>query len=171
MGCDYYPIEESGIVFAHFDEMSDSTACLCTFPHNDQDKLTIERIRSLAMLGAATVLYKRGLIRTEGGELVYLPSDLPDWFIQGLNTLLPEDANTWHPSEQEAPTENTEVLLCYHDFGSPKQWKHSVAAYEEGIYYLKEGMVFLPTEGMYWMYMTKPPVKKNRTLMEIFSEE
>lgn len=68
MGCDHY---HGGIMFS---EMNDDIGCLCTFPHNDGDRLDAERVRSLAYLGAAVVLEHNGDL-----EHPYLPKCLPDW--------------------------------------------------------------------------------------------
>ena len=68
MGCDHYV---GGIMFSEGD---DEVGCLCTFPHNDGDRLDVERVRSLAYLGAAVVLQKRGDL-----EHPYLPGCLPAW--------------------------------------------------------------------------------------------
>ena len=68
MGCERYV---GGVMFS---EVDDDIRCLCTFPHNDAAGLNAERVRSLAYLGAAVVLERRGDL-----EHPYLPSCLPEW--------------------------------------------------------------------------------------------
>lgn len=80
MGCDTYECEGTLI---RFSEMDDG-GCLCTFPHNDQGKLTQRRVRSLAMLGAAVVLLHHGEL--EGP--VFLPYSLPQWLVGEIKRLL-----------------------------------------------------------------------------------
>src|SRR3990167_96332 len=46
--------------FVAFNEMDDEFRCLCTFPGNDQEELDIERIKSLALFGAAVHLLMSG---------------------------------------------------------------------------------------------------------------
>ena len=58
-----------------FSEMDDDTGCLCTFPHNDNGELDAERVRSLAMLGAAVVLAHQGELK----DTNFLPFCLPQW--------------------------------------------------------------------------------------------
>lgn len=59
-----------------FSEMDDDTACLCTFPHNFNEKLDAEHVRSLAMLGAAVVLAHQGELKE---TVNFLPHCLPQW--------------------------------------------------------------------------------------------
>jgi hypothetical protein len=51
MGCSYHDIGNG--VRVKFNELDDSTSCLCTFDFIHGDIPTISHIRSLAMLGAA----------------------------------------------------------------------------------------------------------------------
>lgn len=69
MGCEYYEIDNMIIGFSENDG-----GCLCTFPHNDNKYITIDRLASLALLGAAVVLAKRGEL-----SIGYLPEGLPKW--------------------------------------------------------------------------------------------
>lgn len=57
---------------------SDDFMCLCTFPYNDQEQLSIERVISLAMLGAAVRLAFEDQL--EPGYN-YLPDALPKWLV------------------------------------------------------------------------------------------
>jgi hypothetical protein len=69
MGCESYDT-----TYLKFSEGDDDLGCLCTFPHNDGSSLSADRVRSLAYLGAAVVLLRRGKL-----EHGYLPNCLPDW--------------------------------------------------------------------------------------------
>lgn len=69
MSCERYCVNHDEIMFS---EIDDSICCLCTFPFNDRERLSIERVRSLAYLGAAVVLSQRGKL-----DHPYLPSCLP----------------------------------------------------------------------------------------------
>ncbi len=90
MGCDYYHIDESGMIMAHFSEDGNSD-CLCTFPHNDQERMSPGRVRAMALLGAAVVLLKQGQLSPTEDGYVFLPDMLPDWVVDGINRLVPED--------------------------------------------------------------------------------
>lgn len=76
MGCNYYavynPLDDDFEL--HFSDSDDVWGCLCTFPYNDGDKLDAERVRSLALFGAAVVLASRGDL--ENG---FLPYAVPQW--------------------------------------------------------------------------------------------
>ena len=86
MGCDSYCIGEGDSDFIKFDEMDDEFCCLCTFPHNDGEELTPERIRSLALLGAAVVLYHHNNLPAP----IFIPHSIPSWIIDGIMKYLPE---------------------------------------------------------------------------------
>lgn len=85
MGCESYDLDNG--VTARFVEMDDETCCLCTFPHNDQNRPCADRVRSLAYLGAMFVLAKRGEV--ERGEYVYLPHDLPPAIREAIDKVIP----------------------------------------------------------------------------------
>jgi len=69
-----------------FSEGDDETACLCTFPHNfEQTGLDTERVRSLALLGAAVVLAHQGELKEEYN---YLPYCVPQWIRDGIASAL-----------------------------------------------------------------------------------
>ena len=74
MGCENYLNKE-----IRFSE-SDDTGCLCTFPCNDEEDLSIERIRLLAYLGATVVLLQHGEI--DNG---YMPGCIPDWIKKSID--------------------------------------------------------------------------------------
>lgn len=90
MGCDYYHIKtfdpDDETSYIHFSEMDDTVGCLCTFPHNDAGWLSVERLRSLAMLGAAVVMLQHGEIFGP----VFLPNGL-GWVKDEIFRLLPDE--------------------------------------------------------------------------------
>ena len=57
----------------------------CTFPHNDSPSLVPDRIRSLAYLGAAVALIRRGDFKDDS---VYLPSSLPKWIKDEIDRIV-----------------------------------------------------------------------------------
>lgn len=88
MGCDIY---EAGGASIHFSGQDD-VACLCTFPHNDMidgGTLYRSRLKSLALLGLAVVLLRRGDIKISKKpfEWVYIPGDLPKHWVQKILAL------------------------------------------------------------------------------------
>jgi hypothetical protein len=89
MGCDYYYLEpEDSSAFIHFAIDDDTFSCLCTFPYNYPDqKLDRDTIRSLALLGAAVVLANHKELELP----IFLPNNIPQWIIDGINKYLLED--------------------------------------------------------------------------------
>jgi len=77
MGCDVYDVEGTQI---RFSEDDGTVGCLCTFPHNDDETVSLDRIESLALLGAAVVLLHHGILTGP----VYLPVELPGWIRAGV---------------------------------------------------------------------------------------
>lgn len=69
----------------HFSENQEEWGCLCTFPHNDYERLNEGRVRDLALLGAAVVLIHEGRLNSD----VLLPRDIPDWIVKGIDRILP----------------------------------------------------------------------------------
>jgi hypothetical protein len=80
------------------DEDDSLFGCLCTFPGNDQHKLTPDRVRELALLGAAVVL------ACHENELLYpvlvtdieefyvpLPAAVPRWMRAEIARIVGED--------------------------------------------------------------------------------
>lgn len=103
MGCDTYECDGQLIRFSE----DDSIRCLCTFPHNDLaygGKLAPAKVRSLAMLGAAVVMIHHG----ELNGPVFLPHSLPQWLVDELERLLPEDA----PAEVERGRKKSQPNTC-----------------------------------------------------------
>lgn len=70
MGEQVYHVDGFDIQFSYAGEWG----CLCTFPYNDQGRLGPDRVASLALLGAATVLAHNGDLDTG-----LLPEDVPEW--------------------------------------------------------------------------------------------
>ena len=87
MGCDYYDLLGGG--YAHFSDSDDEFDCLCTFPHNDGEALTVERLRSLALLGAAVVMAYDNPVSRD--DYIFIPRDIPGWILDGIRGLLPEE--------------------------------------------------------------------------------
>ena len=88
MGEKIYQIGEYPLQFS---EIDDDYVCLCTFPHNDQGVLTPDRVRSLALLGAAVVL-------AHGDDLEhpFLPACVPEWIRHEIDRVM-----HYHPEEDE----------------------------------------------------------------------
>ena len=86
MSCDKYRYDSELIYFSEMDD--DDTVCLCTFPYNDKagGGIDLNRIKSLAYLGAAIKLVHDGEL--EGP--VSIPRDLPEWIINQINMQLKE---------------------------------------------------------------------------------
>ena len=74
---------EVGHTYVRFSEMDEEFRCLCTFPFNDGEELDIERIKALALLGAATVLILSG----ELDGPVYIPDNLPRWIVDAVRRI------------------------------------------------------------------------------------
>jgi hypothetical protein len=63
----------------------DDTRCLCCFPGNDEadeNHLANDRVASLAYLGAAVVLKKRG------EEITDIMRDLPSWIVNEIDRVV-----------------------------------------------------------------------------------
>ena len=69
--------------FVMFTEMDDEFRCLCTFPGNDGEELDIERIKSLALFGAAVHLLMSG----EVDGPVFIPEGLPAWIVDAVRRI------------------------------------------------------------------------------------
>ena len=72
-------------VRVEFSDTDDDTACLCTFPHNFMDGLDTEHMRSLALLGAATVLAHQGELQDEYN---IIPFCIPQWIRDEINRIV-----------------------------------------------------------------------------------
>ena len=75
MGCKTYNVNGVCIYPA-----GDDTACLCTFPHNNEheQKIDIEQVKSMAYVGAMAALSFRGRVFNVGDRKCF-PHDLPKW--------------------------------------------------------------------------------------------
>lgn len=69
-----------------FSESDTEFACLCTFPHNDNSFLEIDRAKALVLFGAVVRLIHDGYYTTHG-EYIYIPGDVPAWIIEGVRKL------------------------------------------------------------------------------------
>ena len=78
---------ERRITFSAADE---GYGCLCTFPHNDAAAggLDRDRVRSLALFGAAVRLAWGGDIETDESEYVFLPDAVPMWIRDEIDRVL-----------------------------------------------------------------------------------
>jgi len=67
-----------------FSDTDDTTACLCTFPHNfEQGGVDSEHVRSLALLGAAVVLAHQGELEDDYN---FIPNCIPKWIIDEIDS-------------------------------------------------------------------------------------
>lgn len=88
MGCKPIYVNEKRLFW---NEGDDDWGCACTFPHNDaiERRLCVERVATLALIGAAAVLAHRdGEIETDDS----LPGAVPDWIKAEIRRHLPQRA-------------------------------------------------------------------------------
>lgn len=83
MGEKYYPVKNKYIVF---DENNDEFGCLCTFPHNYNEKLNLADLQTLAIFGAVVRLVLAGYYDNHD-EYVFIPNDVPQWIIDGIKNI------------------------------------------------------------------------------------
>ncbi len=83
MGCDIYDVEGGQVSFTE----SDRFPCLCTFPDNDGGEMTVERLASLALLGAAVVMLHRQRLSGCSIHAAYVPDDLPQWIVEEIGRI------------------------------------------------------------------------------------
>ena len=69
--------KEYWIIFSE----GDDHGCLCTFPDNDMEQMSTERIKSLAIFGAAVRLAMDDYF---DGPYIFLPDALPKWILKGI---------------------------------------------------------------------------------------
>jgi hypothetical protein len=67
----------------HFPDTDDRATCLCTFPFNNGQRIDLQEMRSLAMLGAAVVMQHH-----KHEEYRYLPGDLPQWIVDEIDRVI-----------------------------------------------------------------------------------
>ena len=77
MGCQRYTYNERTLY------MDEAVGCLCTFPANDYQGVSAERVLSLALLGAAVVLAHSEDIG-EDGKWLNVPKDLPPDLVEDI---------------------------------------------------------------------------------------
>ena len=85
MGENIYPIQDydGNWLELRFSEMDDDYSCLCTFPMNDMERLDADRVRSLALFGAAVRLAFDGVL-----EHGFLPSTVPEWIRDEIDRII-----------------------------------------------------------------------------------
>jgi len=90
MGCNTYRYNNIPITFEY---AHDDFPCLCTFPYNDRldGKLTPERVRSLALLGAVVAMIHNQDKGIHKKSWITIPDDLPDWITKEICRLIPNE--------------------------------------------------------------------------------
>jgi len=85
MGENIYPIQDYDGRWTNiqFSEMDDEYSCLCTFPMNDMGRLDPDRVRSLALFGAAVRLAFDGDL-----EHGFLPDAVPVWIREEIDRVI-----------------------------------------------------------------------------------
>jgi len=91
-----YEIDDT---YVRFSDMDDEFRCLCTFPFHDGEELDIERIKSLALFGAAVHLLMSG----ELDGPVFIPDGLPRWIVDAVRRI--------RAGATDALTEETEHVV------------------------------------------------------------
>lgn len=88
-----------GHKYIRFSEGDDEFSCLCTFPHNDQEHLEIDRLKSLAIFGAVVQLVLKGYYDDHEGEYIFIPHDVPSYVLRDVRslTMLAADGATVAP--------------------------------------------------------------------------
>lgn len=83
----YTILNFAGPVDISFDELDDTYNCLCTFPTNDEalNNISKERLRSLALLGAAVCIAAEA---EEDMTEAKLPHVVPQWIRDEIDRLL-----------------------------------------------------------------------------------
>jgi hypothetical protein len=83
MGERIYQVGSGDSDFIMFSEMDEEFRCLCTFPGNDQEKPDIDRIKALALFGAAVHLLMSGELYGP----VFIPDSLPAWIVDAVRRI------------------------------------------------------------------------------------
>lgn len=89
-----------------FSESDDEFTCLCTFPHNDQEHLEIDRLKSLAIFGAVVQLVLKGYYDDHEGEYIFIPHDVPSYVLRDVRSLTSCAVDTASPSVNEEALRN-----------------------------------------------------------------
>jgi len=85
MGEKSYSVGHKYIQFSR--EGDDEFSCLCTFPHNDQERLEVDRLKSLAIFGAVVQLILKGYYEDHEGEYIFIPHDVPLYVLRDVRSL------------------------------------------------------------------------------------
>lgn len=85
MGENVYPIQDydGNWLEIRFSESDDEYSCLCTFPYNDMGRLDVDKVRSLALFGAAVRLAFDGDL-----EHGFLPKAVPEWIRNEIDRII-----------------------------------------------------------------------------------
>ena len=85
MGENVYPVEsyDGDWTEIRFSKSDEDYSCLCTFPMNDMECLDADRVRSLALFGAAVRLAFEGKL-----EHGFLPAAVPSWIRDEIDRIL-----------------------------------------------------------------------------------
>lgn len=84
MGEKVYSIGHKRIMFS---DTNDEFACLCTFPHNNEEKLGVEDLQSLSIFGAVVQLVLKGYYDDHEGEYIFIPHDVPPYVLRDVRSL------------------------------------------------------------------------------------
>ena len=80
-------IYDIGHHYIQFSDSDDEFGCLCIFPHEDDiEHLELDRLKSLALLGAVARLIFDGYYERHG-EFIYIPNDVPEWVLDGVRRM------------------------------------------------------------------------------------
>ena len=137
-----------------FSEMNDDWTCLCTFPHNYEPKLDADAVRSLALLGAAVVLARRGDL---DGEM--LPDCVPQWIRDELQRVT-QDSDTLRRERGEAQGEVLDTLadMVRQDCGGGDGYYYSrmyMSGYEEALERLVAAGRMRQVDGIRYEFVTQ----------------
>ena len=83
--------------------LTDGWSCLCTFPWADRGvrgEISSERVRSLALLGAAVVLIHNGDIQENNS---YLPRCVPEYIREAIKKAIPTEEKEAIPLIENCP--------------------------------------------------------------------
>jgi len=89
-----------------FSDSDDEFTCLCTFPHNDQEHLDIDRLKSLAIFGAVVQLVLKGYYDDHEGEYIFIPHDVLSYVLRDVRSLTSCAVDTTSPSVNEEALRN-----------------------------------------------------------------
>lgn len=81
-----YRVGKHSIIFSEND-VDDYIICLCTFPHNNEEKLDVDYLRSLALFGAVVRLIFDGYYDGHDDDYIFIPADVPQWIRDEIERL------------------------------------------------------------------------------------